>query len=69
MGAMTDMRIGGLVLIVSAAITIMLSISAPGGPLIEPVSQFDFVAASGVLATHANLIPIPLEYAVTLSLV
>ena len=55
MGAMSDMRIGGLVLIVSAGMTIVLSLLAPGGPLIEPVSQFDFVAASEVLGDYANL--------------
>ena len=55
MGATSDMPIGGLVLIVSAGMTIVLSLLAPGGPLIEPVSQFDFVAASEVLGDYANL--------------
>lgn len=55
MGVMSDLRIGGLVLIVSAVMTIVLSLLGPGGPLIEPTSQFDFVAASEVLGDYANL--------------
>lgn len=55
MGAMTDIRSGGLVLIVSSVMTIVLSLLAPGGPLIDTVSQFDFIAASEVLGDYANL--------------
>lgn len=55
MGTMTDTRIGGLLLIVGSVMTIVLALLAPGGPLIDTVSQFDLIAATEVLAAHANL--------------
>ena len=55
MGAMTDMRMGGLVLIVSSVMTIFLGLVAPGGPLIDTVDQFDFIATSDVLAANSSL--------------
>lgn len=55
MTAMTDTKIGGLLLIISSVMVIVLALISPGGPLIDPVSQFDLVDAAEVLANNAAL--------------
>ncbi len=52
---MKDTKMGGMLLMVSSAIAILLGLLFPGGPVIDPVSQFDLVDASQVLANNANI--------------